>query len=902
MRNFLLGIAAIVILGASMASAASVFLTFQGGTGTTTPAGILYGDNGATTHLNTVNVGNGLTFSGGTLSSTVIGAGAYPFTPGTNMSQQVSATSTMISDSAGFAASSTSYFTGLYNYMWAISTSTTICPDNTPTGQCQYIGGAGLQQAITDGWNDIHLKAGSFTITSPIYVPRSGFNLSGEGNSTIVRYNGNNVKVGIMTGNPGAEFTDTLFRDFQIKEDSTGGLSTCFDSSHLAIGKIERIVVNDCKFGFMASTGQSYYMTYDTDEVVHLISHNGNDPLIAVGFYLGDPSGADGGPINNTIINAIVNNFVNGSSTAYYFNSHSIKCISCDSEGGYIGVHLGPRASDFNGLLYLEANTIGLTMDASAAQVGGVNITGNISDATPNSNNIVDNGVAALCVNARVQYAGVNYCTNVKQGFGTINPTSLLEVSNEVESATPGQSGNTLGLFGGRGTAISLDFKSGSNWSGRQIVNPSVSTNFPLMDFVVSTSTAAGETMTEPLGVRFIQANTIGTGDMFIQPESSSSGYVVFEGKASTTVSNPSGAPQGTWISSFVSPVILGPNRTQRLTVDYPSGNVGVGTTTPWSAFSVMKNPTNNNPIIAVATSTSNNLIFSIFGTTSIQALLSTGAVAPITDVGVRIGVGTTNYLGFGGLLDQLVIRGRINTEGWNSIICDISSGLGTNAANSNICGAFNVGVLNIAANALSNANGGAGSGYAYASVNVPVNANASSATFYVAGETSGGAAWLSLATDTPVMEVNTRIHSPQNSTTTSYYVGYTTNVSGTVTFPTDGCFFNASSTASNGNWWAVAAKASAYTFIDTGVASSTSLTGTGGWRKFRLEGDSSHCAFYIQASQSANLTTVANITTNIPTAGVHSHIWIANTSAGLQSALDFNHYRLWWRDYLPAI
>lgn len=44
--------------------------TFGGGSGTTSPSGILYGDNGATNHLNSVTIGSNLTFSNGTLSAT----------------------------------------------------------------------------------------------------------------------------------------------------------------------------------------------------------------------------------------------------------------------------------------------------------------------------------------------------------------------------------------------------------------------------------------------------------------------------------------------------------------------------------------------------------------------------------------------------------------------------------------------------------------------------------------------------------------------------------------------------------------------------------------------------------------------------------------------------------------
>lgn len=68
MKKILLGIViGLGFLGIT-AHALSVFLPIQGGTGTSTPSGILYGDNGATSHLNTVKIGTGCTFSGGILS------------------------------------------------------------------------------------------------------------------------------------------------------------------------------------------------------------------------------------------------------------------------------------------------------------------------------------------------------------------------------------------------------------------------------------------------------------------------------------------------------------------------------------------------------------------------------------------------------------------------------------------------------------------------------------------------------------------------------------------------------------------------------------------------------------------------------------------------------------------
>ena len=79
MKNLLVAsVAALAVFFATYGSAfaLSTFLTVQGGTGTSTPSGILYGDNGATGHLNTVKIGSNLTFSGGTLSASGGGTGS----------------------------------------------------------------------------------------------------------------------------------------------------------------------------------------------------------------------------------------------------------------------------------------------------------------------------------------------------------------------------------------------------------------------------------------------------------------------------------------------------------------------------------------------------------------------------------------------------------------------------------------------------------------------------------------------------------------------------------------------------------------------------------------------------------------------------------------------------------
>lgn len=78
--GFLIGLAFI----ATSAQGLSTFLTAQGGTGTTTPSGILSGDNGATSHLNTVKIGSNLTWDGVTLSATGGGSTAYDWLQSSN--------------------------------------------------------------------------------------------------------------------------------------------------------------------------------------------------------------------------------------------------------------------------------------------------------------------------------------------------------------------------------------------------------------------------------------------------------------------------------------------------------------------------------------------------------------------------------------------------------------------------------------------------------------------------------------------------------------------------------------------------------------------------------------------------------------------------------------------------
>lgn len=559
------------------------------------------------------------------------GAAAYPFTPSTNVvngnTVNTSATSTAIDDTQGFFAEATSSFSpDILLDGWPLSTTTTvICPEGQPYG-CKYYGGAGLVQAVNvDGVTNIHLKQGAYTITGPLYPATNGFTMIGEGDKSVIQYNGTGIKVAIMSGNLGTELNGMYFGNFRVNETGAGGRSTCMDISRITETKIEHVHCDKHKVGFMASTSQSYYNHYDSDDVTHLTSTNGTSD--SFGFYLGDNGSLDGGPIDNFVTNAHVSNFIGGSSTAYYFNSHTITCISCDSEGAYIGMNVGPYGSGLNAIMYLEANVENVLLQASQAEVGSYNLSGEIAAAVRgNAYNIVDQGAAGLCVNARVQYAASNYCTNVKQGFGTTLPHATLHVSDDVEANTPGLHDDSIGLFGARGPAIEISHGNGE----RYIVNGSFNNNNTgSLDFVLSTSSLADN---EPSGVRFDMGNAFGTGDVLIQPEVQATGYGVFEPYSSSSISGSTG---GTVISSRASDILLAPNRNANVfRITYPDGYTGFSTTSPGGLVAIAGRSGHTESLLLVSTSTS------AFSTSTAVRIGNNGNMFFTNGAGVSIGNG----------------------------------------------------------------------------------------------------------------------------------------------------------------------------------------------------------------------------------------------------------------------
>lgn len=335
--------------------------------------------------------------------------------------------------------------------------------------------------------------------------------------------------------------------------------------------------------------------------------------------------------------------------------------------------------------------------------------------------------------------------------------------------------------------------------------------------------------------------------------------------------------------------------------VDYSSGigKVGVGSTTPWAALGIQPSSYDYSfPLFQVATSTISNGWGTAFHVTATSSTFgANGSNGKATsDSGVRVGVGLYDYEGYGGLLDQFTVNGRINTQGWLETKCDTQQFTSLSADGQTSCHG-----LYFAEDGTGTATGSSGSGYGYTRIAAAIN-------------NDGAGVFLStshvvLSTSTPVMEVNYRIRN-STATTSQFFIGFHNRDFTSTAFetePTIGCYFTASSTTAN--WRAICRTASGganMTMVDTGIASTSSnaVNGTGyQFRKFRIQADSTKAEFFIKENESSGLKKVAQISTTYPAntslnAGIHYGIVSINTSSGF----DYFRLRYWWRDVLPSL
>jgi hypothetical protein len=313
------------------------------------------------------------------------------------------------------------------------------------------------------------------------------------------------------------------------------------------------------------------------------------------------------------------------------------------------------------------------------------------------------------------------------------------------------------------------------------------------------------------------------------------------------------------------------------LTWDNTNMRLGIGTSTPWGALSIV---TSTDPVIAVATSTG-----------AIPWLYAMSTTTTVHDnLPYRFAIGAYTYKGYP-LVDQLYVNGRINTGNWIQEFCTSGFGEVTTVSADVLRGCGRYTYVEDVQGVIS-----------FANMDFKVEAGTGGLTGVAAAGNGMGIIMLNnslqIATTTPVFETVVKMTNTFNSTSSIFTAGFT-NYSGVsadyAVLPTDGCYFTASSTEAN--WRAVCSSSAAnITIQDTGVATTT---GGGGvddirWVGMRIELNGTQAVFYMKDGN-GNWTTTNTIGTTQPDAAMTSGVTVGKVSAGNSNGLYVKFLKLWY-------
>jgi hypothetical protein len=322
------------------------------------------------------------------------------------------------------------------------------------------------------------------------------------------------------------------------------------------------------------------------------------------------------------------------------------------------------------------------------------------------------------------------------------------------------------------------------------------------------------------------------------------------------------------------------------------AGEVGIGSTTPGSLLALTGDAITRHSLSISTSSDSTSHLFSVFATST--KFRHSSALSYFQDNGARVQVGTSGYYGRSDTLDTFVVSGTIRQHGWNQSGCNaIGYHTAVSATGVLSCNGWSFAKDTTGAATLT---GTAGTGYTYGRLNTAIANNG--AGVWANGATAG---WIRIGTSTPSMETIART-AGGFGTTSFMVIGYT-NISPAgaayETAPVSGCYFIASSTKAN--WQATCANASARTYTDTGIASTTVTNGAGQWYMFRIDADADGARFFMRESETAILRQVAYITTNLPTAvSLNAGVYVALAASTISVSADVASVDLQWRKVLP--
>lgn len=422
---------------------ASTFNTTQGGTGTSSPSGILYGDG--TTALKTVTIGSNLTFSGGTLTSTGGGSSFdYPFPS--------NATSTSIDFTGGLQVGG-----------WDVGTTTAIVCKQA--SMCQY---TTIQSAIDAGWRDIFVKDGTYA--EQITMANTKTKLRAQSLLTIIQCNGS-------TQSPCVDLTDESIIDgFTLNETNGTLVGVAIDASDNALTTIAHNRINNFATStqFSDTTSNTFYNRVEDNYMA--------DTKTCFEF---SGTQANANWLNNNRCRPMS---VAGGYGLYVSDARGIYMSGGDIEGTTtsatnIGIYFDPSSRDnkISGV-WQEAMGTGLSIASGAnnIQLDGTTITSNGTD-------ISDSGTGTILIGVnRTGTKITQFFTTLFSGVVTLTNDLLLSgASADITSDTdidlyPGNQSTRSLRVSDNGSTISLSSTGNTSFALADSLNPLTNNTYDL--------------------------------------------------------------------------------------------------------------------------------------------------------------------------------------------------------------------------------------------------------------------------------------------------------------------------------------------------------------------------------------------------------------------------------------
>lgn len=281
-QSFLSAIAAaaVLLLSFPIGAIAAPSATGIGGTGTTSPSGILYGDNGVTTHLNTTSIGTGVSFSGGILSNTglitVSCPGGFLTCSGTNPVSFVLGTLGVSNGGTGSTTLSGILKGNGTNAVGTLAIGSGLTYDGT-TLSATGSGGTGSGNVAT--------SSAETSGQVPFWSSTSATPATLSGGSSLFVWDNANGRLGVGTTTPSARLSvkgpDTTTGRAFVISDSSNNERFAVQDSGLVTRTIDastfwkEVQRNTSYVGFLGN-GSDYFLSYDTANERVAIGNSGS--------------------------------------------------------------------------------------------------------------------------------------------------------------------------------------------------------------------------------------------------------------------------------------------------------------------------------------------------------------------------------------------------------------------------------------------------------------------------------------------------------------------------------------------------------------------------------------------------------------------------------------------------